>query len=204
MKFSQFLDRRKNTFERSLDLILKNMKSNYSIVELGTSRSFVSGGFKGCMIPDRKYWQPSNPSTWDWGAGIFTKVFSENLTGYDYKLYTIDPSEDANKIVKTMCEKNENVVIIKDYSSNFLKNIDFKIDFLYMDHMESGEESCLKHLEDCKILIEKDLMSPNGIILIDDVGDNITNTKGKYSIPYLLQNGYSKIMHEYQVLLVRT
>ena len=163
----------------------------------------MSGGFKGCMIPDPKYWQPSNPSTWDWGAGIFTKVFSENLTNFNYKLYTIDPSDDANKIVTTMCGKNKNVIIIKDYSSNFLKNIDFKIDFLYMDHMESGEDSCLQHLEDCKILIEKDLMSSNGIILIDDVGDNITNTKGKYSIPYLLKNGYSKIMHEYQVLLVK-
>ena len=76
-------------------------------------------------------------------------------------------------------------------------------DFLYMDHMESSEEACRQHLEDIKIVIEHDLMSGDGIILVDDVGDNITRTKGKYSIPYLIENGYEKLVHEYQVLLQR-
>lgn len=41
MKYSEFFDRRKNTFERSYDLILQRMKgcdhtsTTYSIVELG-------------------------------------------------------------------------------------------------------------------------------------------------------------------------
>ena len=205
MKYYEFFDRRKNTFQKSYDLINKNMENNkiYNIVELGSSRSFVNGFYEGCCIPDKKYWYPENPKVWDWGAGIFTKVFSENLNGKNYKLYTIDPNNDANMIVTTMCGDNNNVIIVKDYSTNFLKTIDFKIDFLYMDHMESSEEACLQHLEDCKIIINNNLMNKNSIILIDDVGDNITNTKGKYSIPYLIDNGYEKIMHEYQVLLVK-
>ena len=69
--------------------------------------------------------------------------------------------------------------------------------------MESSEAACIQHLKDSKLIVEKDIMAPNGIILIDDVGDNITLTKGKYSIPYLLENGYELMMHEYQVLLRR-
>jgi len=72
-----------------------------------------------------------------------------------------------------------------------------------MDHMESGEEACIQHLNDAKQIVEKDIMSENGIILIDDIGDNITNTKGRYSIPYLLENGYRQVIGEYQVLLER-
>jgi hypothetical protein len=186
-------------------MVINNMKESqiYNIVELGTSRSYVTGGIDGCLNPDQKYWQKDNPSSWDWGAGIFTKVFSDNLKDKNIKLYTIDPDNNANIIVTTMCGNNKNVVIIKDYSSNFLNSIDFKIDFLYMDHMESSEEACLQHLEDAKIIIEKDLLSKNGIILIDDVGDNIIQTKGKYSIPYFIENNFKIILHEYQVLMIK-
>lgn len=205
MKYSQYFDRRKNTFERSYSMILENINEDkpYTIVELGTSRSFVSGGIAGCMNPDPSYWYPESPERWDWGAGIFTKVFSENLADKNIKLYTIDPSPQAIRIVTTMCSTDK-VNIIKDYSTPVLKSFESKIDFLYMDHMESGEDACIKHLEDSKLIIERDLMSENGIILIDDVGDNITQTKGKYSIPYLLENGFSMVLHEYQVLLVKT
>jgi hypothetical protein len=206
MKYSQYFDRRKNTFEKAFSLINTHPISDqvYTIVELGTSRSFVSGGIPGCLNPDPIFWYPGTPEKWDWGAGIFTKVFSENLQGQGrtYRLYSIDPSPDAIRIVKTMCN-DDSVHIVQDYSTNFLRNFKGKIDFLYMDHMESGEEASQQHLEDSKILVEMDLMSPNGVILIDDVGDNITETKGKYSIPFLLENGYEKILHEYQVLLTR-
>ena len=209
MKYSEFFDRRKNTFEKSYDLILQHMKAldneptkrSYNIVELGTSRSFVSGNHPGCMRTDIQYWRPDEPSCWDWGAGIFTKVFSDNLDGRNYKLYTIDPNPNAIQIVSTMCGANKNVQIVQDYSSEFLKNIDFTIDFLYMDHMESGEDACIQHLKDSEYIIKNGLMSENGVILIDDIGDNITNTKGKYSIPYLLNNGYNQVIAEYQVLL---
>ena len=35
-----------------------------TIVELGTSRSFVDGKFPGCNEDDRKYWEPNNPDKW--------------------------------------------------------------------------------------------------------------------------------------------
>jgi hypothetical protein len=67
--------------------------------------------------------------------------------------------------------------------------------------MDSGEEACLQYLIDAKLVIEKDLINKNGIILIDDVDKNLHETKGKYSIPYLLNNGFELILHNYQALL---
>lgn len=205
MKYSQYFDRRKNTFEKSHQLILDAIENDkeYNIVELGSSRSYVNGDYPGLCNSNDIFWKSDKPHMWDWGAGIFTKVFSDNLEGKNYKLYTIDPNEDANKIVSTMCRDNNKVIVKSGYSTDFLRTIDFKIDFLYMDHMESSEEASLKHLEDCKLIVEKDLMSKNAIILIDDVGENMYHTKGKYSIPFLSENNYKIIIQEYQVLMQR-
>ena len=200
MKYAEFFGRRKNTFEKSYELIKNIMKpeQKYNIVELGTSRSFVNGGYQGCCDTNPLFWYPKSPEKWDWGAGIFTKVFCDNLKGENFSLFSIDPNDAAIKIVSVMCKDNIELKIIKDYSTNFLNSIDFKIDFLYMDHMESGEEACIQHLEDSKLIVEKNLISDNGIILIDDVGDNITHTKGKYSIPFLLQNGFVQILENFR------
>jgi hypothetical protein len=202
MKYSEYLARRKNTFEKAYEL-LRKINQPYRIIELGTSRSYVSGGFPGCMNPDPTFWDENTPSKWDWGAGIFTKVFSDTLDedACNYILYTVDPDENANKVVTTMCGTNKNISILQDYSTNILNSVNSKIDFLYMDHMENGEAATLKHLEDSKILVERDLINENGIILVDYVGDSTTNSKGKYSVPYLVENGFEIVIHEYQVLL---
>jgi hypothetical protein len=70
-----------------------------------------------------------------------------------------------------------------------------------MDHMETSEEAAMQHLIDIKLILEKGLMSEKCIILVDDVGSNILDGKGKYSIPYLQKNGYNIVIHDYQVLL---
>jgi hypothetical protein len=205
MKYSNFFDKRTSTFIKTYEIILKNINIDniYNIVELGTSRSYVNGYIAGCGSTDIKYWNPLNPNIWDWGAGIFTKVFDENLHNMNYKLWSIDPSIEANIISSNINNilKNKNVILVNDYSTNFLNKINFKIDLLYMDHMDSGEEACLQHLKDVKLIIKKDLINKNGIILIDDVDKNLHETKGKYSIPYLLDNGFELILHNYQALL---
>jgi hypothetical protein len=63
MQYCEFFDRRKNTFNKSFELINKyiNCDKKYVIVELGTSRSFVTLGIAGCMNPNPVYWQPNNP-----------------------------------------------------------------------------------------------------------------------------------------------
>jgi hypothetical protein len=74
-----------------------------------------------------------------------------------------------------------------------------------MDHMESSEEACVQHLIDAKIIVENDLLSENGIVLIDDVNyPDYINSKGKYSIPYFLENNFYLVIGEYQVILVKS
>ena len=199
MKYSKYFDNRKNTFEKTYEKILNNIdsKKTYNIVELGTSRSFVSGR----IINDEKYWTPDNIKNWAWSDGLFTKVFADNLEGYNFKLYTVDPCPNANKVVKTIIGNNTNVEVISKYSTDFLNNIDFKIDLLYMDHLESGKEACKTHLIDSKLIIEKDLMAKKSLILIDDTTPVCNGGKSLLSLPYLIDNGYKKIIHEYQVLL---
>ena len=170
----------------------------YNIVELGTSRSFVSGRIENGV----KYWEPNNPKKWDWGAGCFTKVFADNLKDYNVNIYSVDPCPRANRVVKTIIRNNKTVEVIQEYSTDFLNKIDFKIDMLYMDHMESSKQACAVHLYDSKLLIEKDLMSEKALILIDDTpADSGIRSKGLMSIPYLLDNGYTTVLHEYQILL---
>jgi len=199
MKYSEYFNSRKNTFEKTYEKILNNIdsKKTYNIVELGTSRSFVSSR----IINDEKYWTPDNIKNWAWSDGLFTKVFADNLEGYNFKLYTVDPCPNANKVVKTIIGNNTNVEVISKYSTDFLNNIDFKIDLLYMDHLESGKEACKTHLIDSKLIIEKDLMAKKSLILIDDTTPVSNGGKSLLSLPYLIDNGYKKIIHEYQVLL---
>lgn len=198
MLYYDFLGKRKNTFKKTWDLIKD--KDDIVIVELGTTRSFRGGG-KSSDIND---WFPNNPEKWAWSDGVFTKLFADNLDKLNkkYTLYTIDPCPTAMDVVKVMCSKNKNVKPIMNTSTQFLKMLNCKIDLLYCDHLESSEEACLKHLQDAKIVIENDLMKDDGIILIDDCDKN-NNGKGKYSIPYLLNNNYKSIIYEYQNVLVR-
>lgn len=204
MLYQEYFIHRTNTFKKSFDLLLEYHKNKpINIVELGTTRSFLSGVY--CNNPLQ--FNVNEPHIWDWGAGIFTKVFSDNLNNnaMNYKLYTIDPSIDAINVSKHICCDNDNIIYINDYSTNFLQNIDFKIDFLYMDHMESSEEACVQHLIDAKIIVENDLLSENGIVLIDDVNyPDYINSKGKYSIPFFLDNNFHLVIGEYQVILVKS
>ena len=60
------------------------------VVELGTTHSFVDGRYPGCDKDDTKYWNPTNPERWDWGAGCFTLMAAECLAHLQPQIYTID------------------------------------------------------------------------------------------------------------------
>jgi len=201
MKYESFLGHRKSTFRETLKWINdnKNSKRTFTIVELGTSRSFKSWG----ISDNEKDWFPNNPERWAWSDGFFTRFMADNLEGSNFIIYTIDPCNKAIKVVKTACGHIPQVKILQTTSTEFLKNFNEKIDLLYMDHLESGPEACQVHLDDSKLVIEKDLMNDKSIILIDDtpIMNGLNNSKGHLSIPYLKSQGYETILHEYQLLL---
>ena len=187
----------------------ENCKSNPIIVELGTSRSFVDGRFEGCNLDDTKYWEPNNPTKWDWSAGCFTKVFSNLFPNSEF--HTVDLAESHINRCKYMNSNMTNINYHVSSSETFLNNFNKKIDLLYLDtgDMTPIEFTAQLHLREAKIIVERNLLSDNGIILIDDVKSVVPKTfgeqsdlgKAKYSIPYFLENGYKIIMSEYQYIL---
>ena len=99
-RYKQFLGNRYPSVALSFERIAE--KTSPVIVELGSSRSYVSGGNQGCMDDDPKYWNPDRPERWDWGAGIFSRVCAEIIAGTDASLHSVDPSPKAMRIARTI------------------------------------------------------------------------------------------------------
>lgn len=182
------------------------------IVELGTCRSLVHGGLPGCNLDDAEYWQSNNPETWDWGSGLFTRMAAECLAPYQPYIHTIDknPSHIARCRIITQDFKhliNYHVCTSEAFLTSCPPE---SIDLLYIDTGDINNTTARLHIEEAKIIIARNLMSPNGIILIDDVRNSIMPCDasklgcGKYAIPFLLRNGYEIMEDEYQVLLKKS
>lgn len=192
------------TFKKAFEHFEQN--NGKIIVELGTTRSFVHGGLPGCCSTDPKYWTPYNPENWDWGAGGFTRMALECLAHLNPTLHTVDLSQAALAISKTITKDFNNVEYHHQSSAQFLKSCSFKIDLLYLDTGDIDLATAELQLEEAKIIVEKDLIAKNGIILIDDVmnyipGNTKKLSKATYSIPFLLNNSFELIEDEYQVIL---
>jgi hypothetical protein len=186
-----------------------------TLVELGTSRSFVDGRFDGCNSDNPVFWEPENPEKWDWSAGCFTKTASTCLDHInDFNFTTVDLIPNHINRCKIMNSSSTNINYIIASSEEFLQKTNQKIDLLYLDtgDMTPILSTAQLHLREAKIIVERDLMNKNGIILIDDIksvvpyeqGENVERGKGFLSIPFFLKNGFSLIMDEYQTVLQKT
>jgi hypothetical protein len=183
--------------------------SDPQVLELGTCRSFVDGAFVGCNEDNPKYWEPNNPAKWDWGAGCFSLVFGQN----NCKLTTVDII--SNHINRCRIMTNSLGIkcdhIVSD-SIKFLQRTGQHFHLIYLDtgDMWPIEPTAQLQLEEAKIICERNLLQPQGMLLIDDVrnktprelGDvNNELGKSKYSIPFLLKNGFKSIFEGYQYIL---
>lgn len=179
------------------------------VVELGTTHSFVDGRYPGCDQDDTKYWNPNDPTRWDWGAGCFTLMAAECLNHLNPKIYTIDLDAAAIRRCKIMTKEYNTVLHHQTTSERFLRTFNKKIDLLYLDtgYMNPIEPTAQLQLREAKVIVERDLLSDNGLLLIDDVrnqqiqGSTSELGKSKYAIPYLLEHGFEIVDDEYQVIL---
>lgn len=202
---------RYDTFKIAFEHFIQN--DGHVVLELGTSRSFVHGGLIGCNSDDQKYWTPHQPQNWDWGAGFFTRMAAESLEHLNPMIHTVDLAESHIARCKIMTQPFEGFISYHVCSSvDFLKQMPAKsIDLLYLDtgDMWPIEPTANLQLEEAMVIVERDLLTEHGIILIDDVknqtpkkfGEVSDLGKSKYSIPYLLMNGYEIVADEYQVIL---
>jgi len=187
---------------------------NPVVVELGTSRSFTHGRHSGCNLDDARYWMPNQPENWDWGAGFFTRMAVVCLAHQDVQLHTVDLVGAHINRCKIMTQDYAQYISYHVCSSeSFLKQCVFPqgIDLLYLDtgDMTPIEPTAQLQLAEARIIVERDLIAKNGLILIDDVknqtpkkfGESSEYGKAKYSLPYLLEHGFELVMDEYQVVL---
>jgi len=207
----RYIDEEKSrykSFDYCLDF-LKNIEQS-EVLELGTCRSFVDGKFNGCNSDDPIYWDPLNFSRWDWGAGCFSLVFGQlskcNLT-------TLDLSEAHIRRCKIMTDSLDiECNHIVSNSLDFLASTNNKFDLIYLDtgDMWPIEPTCNLQLKESEIIVRRELLKKDGIILIDDVlnktpsemGDHKNKLgKSEYSIPYLVENGYEIVFKGYQYIL---
>lgn len=195
----------------------KECPSKKIVLELGTSRSFTDGRFPGCNLDDTKFWEPDNPEKWDWSAGCFTKFFSE-LTDDNTHIITVDLEKRHIERCKVMTQnKKDKITYIVNTSENILNMSmlqEKSVSLLYLDtgDMTPIEPTAQLHLREAKIIVERNILKDDGLILIDDVrnccpkenGETSDYGKAKYSIPYFLENGYKIVVDEYQVVLQKS
>ena len=180
------------------------------IVELGSMRSFQHGGSEFCMVFDEKHWHPDKPELWDFSAGCFSRVFAEVL---GVELHSVDINKKHTWVTEVMT-KGFNVTAHTQDSREFLKGFKKQTDLLYQDcgDLHPLEPTAQLHLEEAKIIVEKEIVKLGGFILIDDTknpvpivqfGEKSRYGKAKYSIGHYLANGFEIIMNEYQTILKR-
>lgn len=210
--FNRLPKSRYETFKTAFELFESNQGK--VVVELGTSRSFTHGGLPGCNLDDISYWTPDQPENWDWGAGFFTRMAAICLQHLSPEMHTIDIIDSHIERCKVMTADFSDILCYHVCSSvDFLNNWpeEESIDLLYLDtgDMTPIEPTARLQLEEAMVIVRRNIIAPKGLILIDDVRNQtpkkygeISNLgKAKYSLPYLLENGFELIMNEYQVLL---
>jgi hypothetical protein len=205
-----YVDESKSRFQSFLHCLqFLKTRTNPSILELGTTRSFVGGAFEGCNLSDVKYWNPNDYTKWDFGAGAFTLLFGQ--LGYD--LSTVDLMRDHIIRCKIMTDSLN--IACNHYIENsitFLQKTQQKYDLIYLDtgDMHPIEPSENLQLEEAKLIVSRGLLKDGGIILIDDVLNHtprtLGNTENRYgkstkSLPYLQNNGFDLIFTGLQYIL---
>ena len=173
--------------------ILASRENELSILEIGATRSFTSG-----TINTHEF--DPDPEAWDWGAGCFTAAIK--ILFPDCKLTSVDPNPEAIKVSKIILRSLGAEASFKQTNStDFLNKTADKYDLIYMDHAESGgNDSCaVLHRNDAALILNKNLVKPDGLILIDDI-QTVFN-KGMYSIPFLEEQGLTHLSkNSYQAL----
>ena len=202
-RYEQYLGARYKTFLDAFNTFIAI--GGRTVVELGTTRSFVSGDQPGCLVNDARYWRPDDPSRWDWGAGMFTTMCAIHLKDYGARIHSVDVSAQAIEISRVVTADEADLITYHHSTSEeFLNSFSEPIDLLYMDTDETEHAADQLHLREASIVLERGLLSPHGIVLIDDVTfRDQTASKGSLSIPLFLGRGFRIRSIGLQVVLQR-
>lgn len=165
---------RYESFYNALSIAYK--RNHKIIVETGTSRGKKKFFFF---------------SKFNWKDGMSTLVFAEFANHVKGKLYSCDLLKKNIDMAKKFTKLfNENITFVESDSVKFLENINFKIDFLYLDSFDGhNPELASKHqLNEIQVAIKK--LHDNSLVLLDD-----KTSKSNLSLDFMLKNNF-KILNE--------
>lgn len=176
----------------------------YTIVEIGSNRmEFTQSCVKYYDNSMKLESKDAPPCCQDGHSTYF-------WTREGFDVYTVDISEQCRIATESAYKYHIKEDIpshlhmhIPQDGIEFLKNFDKKIDLLYLDGWDVGTENFAEmHLE--AYLAAKDKLSNTHLISIDDTDFN-TDLGGKDKIltPYLLENGYIKVLWGRQTVFVK-
>lgn len=141
------------------------------------------------------------------GDGHSTLKFSDYVQQQGGSFYSIDNNKEAVSCSKKLVaeqlsegptSEHKNINVVEALSTEFLESFPDKIDVLYLDSA-NDEYIGLAEYE-----AAKPKLYDHTIILIDDCLENSpAQRKGLLSIPKMLEDGYIKVLHEYQCVLAK-
>lgn len=145
------------------------------------------------------------------GGGFSTLVFGDYAQHYNKNFWTVDILPEAIELSKEITKDvSQNTNFIISDSVYFLSTFDKPIDLLYLDSMDCPENDApdspnLKasqehQLNEIKAAYDK--LHDNSVILLDD--NNFENGgKCKLTVEFLLEKGWSPLIADKQVLLIK-
>lgn len=179
---------RNQSFLKVIEILEETYKEPITIVETGCIRN---------VTEESKFGDGWSTLNWDY----YCKKTNS-------KVYVVDISQEHINQSMKIVPPSEFVEYTKDDSVNYLQNFDKKIDLLFADSYDycGDVENILKchnhSLNEVKAAWDK--LNKNCFILIDDVFNDKWDGKGKFSIPYLLENGFELVYFmDSQALLKR-
>lgn len=179
---------RNKSFLKVIEILEETYKQPITIVETGCIRN---------VTEESKF-----------GDGWSTLNWEYYCKKTNSKVYVVDINQEHINQSMKIVPSSDFVEYTKDDSVNYLQNFDKKIDLLFADSYDycGDAENIFKcHMHSLnEIKAAWDKLKENCFILIDDVFSDSWDGKGKFSIPYLLENGFELVYFmDSQALLKR-
>ncbi len=193
-KYSDYLGAYYAPFKLAFEHFEKN--NGKFILELGSSKNRKF---------DSSFWRADEPENWDWSTGCFTYMVAECLNHIKPHISIIDVNEKSMKRTKFITKKfgfnfDYHVWPILDFLRYHPCDI-HPIDLLYINAFNDkfNEDPANFQLEIAKMIIKRNFMSKNGIIILDN--SSINTDQSRYALTYFLSQGFKMIFQGSQIIL---
>lgn len=188
-------------------LTINSCAGYQSIEKLAQHKEYLGDHFDGYRFAFERFEEHNGKfvvelASWDWDTNRFGYLAADCLYHTDPYVYILETHDDAMKKCKSMTKKLGYVI---DYHVwqivDFLKYypLNHCIDLLHMGTLQrlSHEMAAQVNLDAVKMIVQRNLLSNTGIILIDNI------EQCERAVRYLLSHGYKTLLSGAQLIISR-